>query len=45
MRNWRGSLRVVGRRAWVRVEADRVVNALTLLLMAASVALLASLIV
>jgi hypothetical protein len=45
MRNSRGSLRRIGRRAVLRAEADQVVNALTLLLVAASVAPLGSLIV
>jgi hypothetical protein len=46
MSNWRE--RLLGdivRREWLHAEADEVVNAVTLVLMAASVALLGSLVV
>ena len=44
MSNWRERLLCgIGHREWFRVEADEVVNAVTLVLMAASVALLGSL--
>ena len=44
MSNWRERLLCgIARREWFRAEADEVVNAVTLVLMAASVALLGSL--
>jgi len=46
MNNWRERLLCgIGRREWFRAEADEVVNAVTLVLMAASLALLGSLVV
>jgi hypothetical protein len=46
MSNWRERLLCeIVRREWFRAEADEVVNAVTLILMAASVALLGSLVV
>jgi hypothetical protein len=46
MGNWRERLLCdIVRREWFRAEADEVVNAVTLVLMAASVALLGSLVV
>jgi hypothetical protein len=46
MNYWRERLLCgIGRREWFRAEADEVVNAITLVLMAASVALLGSLVV
>jgi hypothetical protein len=46
MNYWRERLLCgIGRREWFRAETDEVVNAVTLVLMAASVALLGSLVV
>jgi hypothetical protein len=46
MSNWRERLLCdIVRREWFHAEADEVVNAITLVLMAASVALLGSLVV
>ena len=46
MINWKERLLCgIGRREWFRADADEVVNAVTLALMAASVALLGSLVV
>ena len=46
MNDWKERLLCgIGRREWFRAGADEVVNAVTLVLMAASVALLGSLVV